>query len=63
MTVHSYRCEACGGAATWRPSAQQEMCRSRSTVVPLPWLDTGVRVRGQRELIALVWWVISMWTA
>ena len=27
-----YRCEACGGGATWRPSTQQVICRSCDTV-------------------------------
>jgi len=40
VTPYTYRCDACGGAATWRPSAQQVMCRSCSTVVPLPPADT-----------------------
>ncbi len=39
MTLHSYRCDACGDASTWRPSKQQVMCRSCGTVVPLPAAD------------------------
>lgn len=39
MTLYSYRCEACGDAAAWRPSQQQVMCRACSTVVPLPAAD------------------------
>ena len=34
-SLYSYRCEACGGSATWRPSRQQVACRSCSTAVPL----------------------------
>lgn len=39
MSLHSYRCESCGGSATWRPSKQQVMCRSCDTAVPLPPAD------------------------
>ena len=39
MTLYSYRCDACGDAATWRPSKQQVMCRSCGSVVPLPDAD------------------------
>jgi hypothetical protein len=37
--LYAYRCERCGDNATWRPSKQQVMCRSCSTVVPLPAAD------------------------
>jgi ribosomal protein S27E len=37
--LDSYRCEACGDGATWRPSKQQVTCRSCGTVVPLPDAD------------------------
>ena len=39
-TLYAYRCDACGGAATWRPSMRQVMCRSCGTVVMLPAADT-----------------------
>jgi hypothetical protein len=38
--LHSYRCVACGDAATWRPSRQQVMCRSCGTAVALTEADT-----------------------
>ena len=41
MTLYSYRCEACGGGATWKPSAQQVACRSCGTVVALPAADAA----------------------
>jgi hypothetical protein len=39
MDLHCYRCESCGGSATWRPSKQQVSCRACDTVVPLPAVD------------------------
>ena len=39
MSLYSYRCESCGGSATWRPSKQQVSCRACDTVVPLPAAD------------------------
>jgi ribosomal protein S27E len=40
-SLYSYRCDACGDAATWRPSKQQVMCRSCGTVVPLAAADAA----------------------